>query len=682
MSLGAPWMLLLLPLVAGVAWLAARARRLQRAAACRLQGVAPPNGPGRLNRRDGLALAALALVIVALARPRWNPRPYEVERKGRDLVIALDISRSMLATDVLPSRLEAARMAIHEALPAWAGQRIALVTFAGSANVRVPLTLDHGFVRYMLERADPSDVDLGSTSLQAACQKAVDAVLTDAAGGRRDLIVITDGEDHLSDLDQTAELLAHCGARVLIVGLGDPVQGGRIPAAPGAKGWQRYQDADVVSRLDEGTLARLAGKSANVTYYPARTRPLDLVMLYEKLVAGADGDVVVGALRQVRYSEGYAPLLVLAAALWLASSPWKWPRARQLLLVLLLLPGCGRTAADGAAAAFAARIQRGDELFQHAQEQAGIDLVAARSLLVDAREALLRAALLRPGDSQTARKITAATLRLQEFDAQIARQRAAEQRRGESVAKLIGRLEKLAQRQTRLAQQSAQALRRNLVPPKADLSQSGDRDNEMTDDVPAANANNLRLAKTAATEQQAVREGTVQVRDTVATHRDALRKILARAYGNPAQLPPTEFDPIADLLAAAVTAQEQALVGLEPKAVRWPQVNTAFHMATGRMEQALEALRNQLPPEKDQRDAQPPMNAGGFQEELDGPGADGDSKPSQPAAAGDFAAALALQSLPLPNYTSAEIIAEESANQQLRARQKAARAGARVEKNW
>ena len=102
--------------------------------------------------------------------------------------------------------------------------------------MRVPLTLDHEFVRYMLERADPSDMDLGSTSLQAAFEKAVGTVLTDAAGGRRDLVVFTDGEDHLSNIEKTAELLAKCGARVLIIGLGDPVQGrpraGRVRRRP------------------------------------------------------------------------------------------------------------------------------------------------------------------------------------------------------------------------------------------------------------------------------------------------------------------------------------------------------------------------------------------------------------------------------------------------------------------
>ena len=147
MSLGTSWMLLLLPLVALAGWLMARARRLQGEAACQLKGVAPEGRRAFLTRRDWLVLAALACVVVALARPRWNPRPYEVERRGRDLVIALDVSRSMLAADLFPNRLEMARIAIHEALPALAGQRLALVTFAGSASVRVPLTLDHGFVR-------------------------------------------------------------------------------------------------------------------------------------------------------------------------------------------------------------------------------------------------------------------------------------------------------------------------------------------------------------------------------------------------------------------------------------------------------------------------------------------------------------------------------------------------------
>ena len=101
------------------------------------------------------------------------------------------------------------------------------------------------------------------------------------------------------------------------------------------------------------------------------------------------------------------------------------------------------------------------------------------------------------------------------------------------------------------------------------------------------------------------------------------------------------------------------------------------------MQQALESLRSLQPPATDKKDnLQPPLNDNNYDEDLDGPDAGSPGKKSKPVSPGDFQEALALRSLPLPNYTSADILAEESANQQRRARQKAARAGAKVEKNW
>ena len=103
-----------------------------------------------------------------------------------------------------------------------------------------------------------------------------------------------------------------------------------------------------------------------MTYYPARTRPFDLVPLYQQMIAGAADDVVVGELRQVRYTEGYPYLLGLAVALWLASSPWGLPAARSLILLALLLPGCARRIEEGGEAAFQAKVKRGGELLQYA----------------------------------------------------------------------------------------------------------------------------------------------------------------------------------------------------------------------------------------------------------------------------------------------------------------------------
>ncbi len=680
MSLGTPWMLLLLGLVALAGWLMARGRRLQHEAACRLKGVASENEQAFLEQRDWLALAALVCVVVALARPQWNPRPYDIERRGRDLVIVLDVSRSMLAADMFPNRLEMARIAIHEALPTFAGQRVALVTFAGSASVRVPLTLDHGFVRYMLDRTDPSDMDVGSTSLQAAFEKVACTVLTDAAGGRRDLVVFTDGEDHLSDIGKTAQLLAQCGASVLIVGLGDPVRGARVPDPLDDSQWMRHNNVEVVSRLEESTLTELAEQGSSVTYFPARTRPFDLVPLYRQLIAGAGDDVVVGGLRQVRYTEGYPCLLALAVVLWLASSQVKLPKARTLILLALLVPGCAQRVEEDGEAAFQARFKQGSELLRFAIQQSDADARAERSLLDDAREEFLRAALLRPGHIDCARRITTTTRRLGELETVIEQQRAEEKQQREKLSATIERLEKLRVRQERLSLQSRDVLSHRPVP-------TGEEAN-----IPEylASTEQLlpqdeleRLARPVRSEQRAVREETAGVLDSITLQQDTLRQLLTHAYGDIGRVPATEVDPVVDLLAETVAAQDQALASLAPEAVRWPRANTALHAAAGRMQQALDALRSLLPPKTDEEDdTMASRNAGDYDEDMDGLESESQDNGSQPVSPGDFQEVLSLRSRPIPDYTSAEIMAEEAANQQKRARRKAARAGAKVEKNW
>jgi hypothetical protein len=195
--------------------------------------------------------------------------------------------------------------------------------------------------------------------------------------------------------------------------------------------------------------------------------------------------------------------------------------------------------------------------------------------------------------------------------------------------------------------------------------------------------NDRRLALPVAKEQQAVREETAQVLDSIAFQQQTLRQLLASAYGDIGRTPPTELDPIADALADTATAQQQALASLAPESIHWPKANTAFHTAAGRMQQALDTLRSLQPPTKDQEDSNlPTKNAGDYDEDMELSDSDVQGNKSQPVSAGDFQAALSLQSLPVPNYTSAEILAEEAANQQKRARQKAIRAGAKVEKNW
>ena len=452
----------------------------------------------------------------------------------------------------------------------------------------------------MLERADPSDMDLGSTSLQAAFEKITGTVLTDAAGGRRDLVVFTDGEDHLSDIGKAAELLAQCGARVLIIGLGDPVRGARVPDALHDDQWMQHNNVEVVSRLEEGTLTEIADQGSNVTYFSARTRPFDLVSLYQQLIAGAGDEVVVGGLQQVRYTEGYPYLLGLAVVLWLASSPWKLPRMRSLVLLTalaVLVPGCHQRVEDDGEAAFQTRFKQGSELLKSAEEQAEADAFAERSLLVDSREEFLCAALLRPGDIETARRITTITRRLREVETVIEQKRAEQEQRQEKLAETIHRLEKLTVRQKRLAQRSQRVLRRPPIPSgeAANLPEPMAATEEL---LPQEELDDL--ARRITTDQQVVRKETASVLDRISVQRDTLREILTRAYGDVDKLPPTEVDPVVDLLSETVAAQDEALANLEPGAVVLSRANTTLHTAAGRMEQALDAL-NKLQPPDDRR---------------------------------------------------------------------------------
>lgn len=304
------WLLLILP----VLWkLVRRAETKKRVAAEKLRGK-PAAKPGRFSRRALLNIGAFGALILALARPVWNPHAGPAAARGRDLVIALDISRSMLAADVFPNRLDAVKIALFESLEHLRGQRIGLITFAGAASVRVPLTLDHRFVHYMLERAQPAAADVGSTSLQAAIEKAIDVVLNESKKGQQDLIMFTDGEDYLSDIEQTAAELRDCGARVLIIGIGDPTAGAKIPALAKTNAWMQYQGEDVITRLEESTLIQLAAASPNVTYYPARTRPFNLAALYQRMLE-QNADLPADGTGRIVYTEGFPFLIALALLL-------------------------------------------------------------------------------------------------------------------------------------------------------------------------------------------------------------------------------------------------------------------------------------------------------------------------------------------------------------------------------
>src|SRR5262245_10354754 len=155
-------------------------------------------GVSRVRRwmRAAALLTSLGATCIALARPGWDPTPQKILRSGRDVAVLLDVSRSMLAEDLKPNRLERAKIAVRDLLDAAQGDRVGIIAFAGSASVRCPLTTDYSFARLALDNLSPETVPLGGTLIGDAIRAALDDLFKDGQDRFRDIVLITDGEDH------------------------------------------------------------------------------------------------------------------------------------------------------------------------------------------------------------------------------------------------------------------------------------------------------------------------------------------------------------------------------------------------------------------------------------------------------------------------------------------------------
>ncbi len=328
--------------------------------------------PGRRVLKSALALLALACLVVALARPAWDPVRREVEERGRDVVFLLDVSRSMLAEDLPPNRLERAKLAIFDAVDRLEGDRVALAVFAGATVVRCPLTLDYGFFRLVLDDVSPLSVARGGTLIGDALRKVLRDVFDGKRSTHRDIVLITDGEDHESFPVEAAAAAGELGVRLIAIGLGDERVGQRIPvpaqdaAAPGAAGrsFLRHQGREVWSRLDADTLRRMAAATPGGRYLNVARGAVDLGEVYRRLIAAAE-DRETGTRTLERLEEKYqiflaACLLLLALEMLLRERrrpPLRRGGAAGLLLAALL-------PAAAAAASVRGLVNEGNEAYR------------------------------------------------------------------------------------------------------------------------------------------------------------------------------------------------------------------------------------------------------------------------------------------------------------------------------
>ncbi len=332
--------LLLLPAAAAVLAVFRNRRRVlqQRKLASpgvwdRVMGGTPSTGLLRMLAWCG----AGALIVVALARPQWGELPAQESVRTRDLVVAVDVSDSMLCPDVRPSRLKRGLEVLKQVLPALEGNRIGVVVFAGEAYPLVPLTTDLSAVSVFLDGVHPGMVGRPGSNMETAAAAALRLLPTEGEG--RVLILITDGENLQGNVEGASRALKDASVGVLAVMAGTEA-GGPIPVPSGSGGVQYKRDSGgqpVVTRAQPGVLRDIADAAGgDVLDLEDRDVGHSLVVAVEELRTRE-----VEANRTVQRVERFPIFLALAALLLVAAfamTPWR-RLAVAAVIAMLWLPG-------------------------------------------------------------------------------------------------------------------------------------------------------------------------------------------------------------------------------------------------------------------------------------------------------------------------------------------------------
>ena len=343
MTFGAPqwlWGLLLIPILIALFIRAEQRglRRLQEFVSARLL----PRLAGTVNRprhivRFGMLLLGLGLALVSLAQPRWGYTFEDVKRKGLDLLIAVDTSRSMLSNDVQPNRIERVKLATQDLINELQGDRVGLIAFAGRAFLQAPLTIDYEAVMESINDLDSKTIPEGGTNISSAIDLATQSFGKSAVGNRA-LIIFTDGEELTGDAVKAAKAAADEGVRIFTVGVGTP-QGSLIPITSenGETAFVKDSAGQVVkSKLDEKPLREIA-QAAGGFYVHLENGPR--------------------AMQQI-YNEGLAKMQAAEIDVRLSRRPierYEWPLGAAIIALALSILIGERKSATG-------RIRRGERV--------------------------------------------------------------------------------------------------------------------------------------------------------------------------------------------------------------------------------------------------------------------------------------------------------------------------------
>ena len=228
-----------------------------------LQELMPDVSVYRPNVKFCLAIAAVTMLTLVLARPQFGSKMESVTRQGIETVIALDISNSMLAEDIAPNRLEKSKKIISKLIDKFENDKIGLIVFAGDAFVQLPITNDFISAKMFMESISPALINRQGTDIGAAINLAMKSFTPNKEVGKA-VIVITDGENHEGGAEEAAKAAAENGISVYMLGVGS-LEGAPIPAG-NSNDYRRDKDGNViVTKLNEEMSQNIA-KAGNGAY--------------------------------------------------------------------------------------------------------------------------------------------------------------------------------------------------------------------------------------------------------------------------------------------------------------------------------------------------------------------------------------------------------------------------------
>lgn len=253
------WLLLSIPVfvAAYIVYTRHKRRQLEAFGDAELMEALMPNASRvRPNVKFSIVMVALALLIIAAARPQFGQSEHTEKRQGIEAIVALDISNSMLAEDVAPNRLDRAKQMLSKLMDNMVNDKVGLVVFAGDAFVQLPITCDYVSAKMFLNSIKPELIKTQGTAIGQALATSI-RCFGEQSDASRAIILITDGENHEDDAKAVAERAKEAGIHVLVVGIGKP-EGSPIPVAGTNNFMKDRQGNVVVSRLNEEMCREIA----------------------------------------------------------------------------------------------------------------------------------------------------------------------------------------------------------------------------------------------------------------------------------------------------------------------------------------------------------------------------------------------------------------------------------------